>query len=127
MRDSVPSASYSSVCNVLRQWSISLIPTYRVYRLYDKPRVVVTYFRLHHTCSIIIIIMASLTKWCYKKLTLQPTRIQPWHNNYKRVRENAHLFMSKCTSYVPTHIYIADMLTEEVSKCTVTSERSVYS
>ena len=27
MRDSVPSASYSSVCNVLRQWSISLIPT----------------------------------------------------------------------------------------------------
>ena len=26
MRDSVPSASYSSVCNVLRQWSISLIP-----------------------------------------------------------------------------------------------------
>ena len=25
MRDSVPSASYSSVCNVLRQWSISLI------------------------------------------------------------------------------------------------------
>ena len=35
MRDSVPSASYSSVCNVLRQWSISLIPTYRVGRLYD--------------------------------------------------------------------------------------------
>ena len=30
MRDSVPSASYSSVCNVLRQWNISLIPTYRV-------------------------------------------------------------------------------------------------
>ena len=35
MRDSVPSASYSSVCNVLHQWNISLIPTYRVYRLYD--------------------------------------------------------------------------------------------
>ena len=35
MRDSVPSVSYSSVCNVLRQWNISLIPTYRVYRLYD--------------------------------------------------------------------------------------------
>ena len=30
MRDSVPSASYSSVCNVLRQRSISLISTYRV-------------------------------------------------------------------------------------------------
>ena len=35
MRDSVPSASYSSVCNVLRQWNIPLTPTYRVYRLYD--------------------------------------------------------------------------------------------
>ena len=35
-RDSVPSARYSSVCNVLRQWRIWLIPTYRVYRLYDN-------------------------------------------------------------------------------------------
>ena len=35
MCDSVPSTRYSSVCNVLRQWNISLIPTYRVYRLYD--------------------------------------------------------------------------------------------
>ena len=31
--------------------------------------------------------------------------------------------MSACTSYVPAHIYIADMLTKEVS---VTSERSVF-
>ena len=30
MRDSVPNTRYSSICNVLRQWSISLIPTYRV-------------------------------------------------------------------------------------------------
>ena len=35
MRDSVPSARYVSVCNVLRQWRIWLIPTYRVYLLYD--------------------------------------------------------------------------------------------
>ena len=35
MRDSVPSARYSPICNVLRQWKTSLIPTYRVYRLYD--------------------------------------------------------------------------------------------
>ena len=35
MRDSVPSARYSSICNVLHQWSISLIPTYTVYLLYD--------------------------------------------------------------------------------------------
>ena len=30
MRDSVPSARYSSVCNVLRLWRISLIPTYNI-------------------------------------------------------------------------------------------------
>ena len=36
MRESVPTARYSPVCNVLCQWKISLILTYRVYRLYDK-------------------------------------------------------------------------------------------
>ena len=35
MRDSVLLPRYSPVCNVLRQWKTSLIPTYRVYRLYD--------------------------------------------------------------------------------------------
>ena len=35
MRDSLPSARYSPVCNVLRQWKTSLIPNNRVYRLYD--------------------------------------------------------------------------------------------
>ena len=35
MHDSVPSVRYSPVCNVLRPWRIWLIPTYRVYRLYD--------------------------------------------------------------------------------------------
>ena len=35
MRDSLPSPRYSPVCNVLRQWKTSLIPTYRDYRLYD--------------------------------------------------------------------------------------------
>ena len=34
MCDSVPRERYSSVCNVLRLWSISFIPTYRVYILY---------------------------------------------------------------------------------------------
>ena len=47
MRDSVPSGSYSSVCNVLRQWNIPLIPTYRVYRLYDRV------YRLYDTDSMI--------------------------------------------------------------------------
>ena len=35
MREGVPTARYSPVCNVLRQWKTSLILTYRVYRLYD--------------------------------------------------------------------------------------------
>ena len=35
MRDSLPSTRYSPVCNVLRLWRICLIPTYRVYLLYD--------------------------------------------------------------------------------------------
>ena len=35
MHDSVPSVRYSSIYNVLRLWIIWLIPTYRVYRLYD--------------------------------------------------------------------------------------------
>ena len=38
MRDSVSSSRYSSFCNVLHQWRIWLIPTYRVY----PP---------HHLCS----------------------------------------------------------------------------
>ena len=36
MRESVPIARYSPVCNVLRQWKTLLILTYRVYRLYDN-------------------------------------------------------------------------------------------
>ena len=34
--------------------------------------------------------------------------------------------MSTCTRYVYTHICIADMRTKEVSKCTATSERSIF-
>ena len=36
MRDSLPSTRYSHVCNVLCLWRFWLIPTYRVYRLYDS-------------------------------------------------------------------------------------------
>ena len=35
MRESVPIARYSPVCNVLRQWKTLLILTYTVYQLYD--------------------------------------------------------------------------------------------
>ena len=36
MRDSVPNVGYSRVCNVLHLWRILLLPTYRVYRIYDN-------------------------------------------------------------------------------------------
>ena len=52
MHNSVPSASYSSVCNVLRQWSISLIPTYRVYRLYDTDAMFTVFIIM--SCKIIL-------------------------------------------------------------------------
>ena len=41
MRESVPTARYSPVCNVLRQWKTSLILTYRVYRLYDDTIIII--------------------------------------------------------------------------------------
>ena len=53
MRDSVPSARYSPVCNVLRQWKTSLIPTYRVYRLCD-------------TDCMILIFIFILLQWTYR-------------------------------------------------------------
>ena len=55
MRDSVPNARYSSVCNVLHQWSISLIPTYRVYRLYD-----ITYLCMYASCAVYILYYISM-------------------------------------------------------------------
>ena len=46
--------------------------------------------------------------------------------NYTRVREHAHLIHVHVHA-LPMHIYIADMHMKEVSKCTITSERNVFS
>ena len=40
MRESVPTAGYSPVCNVLRQWKTLLFLTYRVYLLYDMVNII---------------------------------------------------------------------------------------
>ena len=47
----IPSARYSPVCNVLCQWKTSLIPTYRVYRLYDTMPLytIPCHYILYHT------------------------------------------------------------------------------
>ena len=55
MRESVPTARYSPVCNVLRQWKTSLILTYRVYRLYD--------YRLYDSYSFLL-------QWTYRDSVL---------------------------------------------------------
>ena len=34
--ETAPFLRYFRFCNVLRLWSVRAIPTYRVYRLYDK-------------------------------------------------------------------------------------------
>ena len=57
MRDSLPSPRYSPVCNVLRQWKTSLIPTYRVYRLYDYSDSHTHTHKVALFCDIIIIII----------------------------------------------------------------------
>ena len=63
-----------------------------------------------------------VNKYCH------PRVCAPRVNNYKRVREHAHLILSTCTSYVPIYAYLyCGYGTKEVSKCTVTSERSVFS
>ena len=46
MRDSLPSARYSPICNVLHQWKTSLIPIYRVYRLYDISYITILRWRI---------------------------------------------------------------------------------
>ena len=63
MRDSVPSVRYSSVCNVLRQWSISLIPTYRVYRLYDIHCVMLDRIYIS-TCGCAVMYSAGQSHFC---------------------------------------------------------------
>ena len=80
----------------------------------------VTDFRLHQTCSIIILWLHSLSGVIRSLLC-----------NLRAFRQGIIIIIvcantSMCTSYVHTHIYIADIRTKEVSKCTVTSERSVF-
>ena len=96
-------------------------------QLNNKPRVyiVVTDFRLHHTCSTIILWLHSLSG-VIRSLLCNPCAFSPGILIIS-VCENTPTFMSTCTSYVHTHIYIADMCTKKVSKCAVTSERSVFS
>ena len=96
-----------------------MITTVYVAELNNKPRVVVTDFRLHHTWSRIILWLHSLSG-VIRSLLCNPSAFRPGI-----IIISAHLIHDHVPSYVPTHIYIADMRTKEVGKCTVTSERSI--
>ena len=95
-------------------------------QLNNKLRVVVTDFRLHHTCSIKILWLHSLS-CVIRSLLCNPRAFSPGIIIISVCTNTPTKFMSTCTSYVPTHIYIADKRTKELSKCTVISERSVFS
>ena len=95
-------------------------------QLNNKPRVVVTDFRLHHTYSIIILWLHSLSG-IIRSLPCNPHTFRPGMIIISVCVNTPTYFMSTCTSYVPTHIYIVDMGMKEVGKCNVTSERSVFS
>ena len=67
-------------------------------------------FRLHHTCSIIIIIMASLTKWCYLSCQLsRNTRESPAfrgpltlsRKTYARSSNLPQSSRDQCSPYLP--------------------------
>ena len=65
-------------------------------QLNNKHRVVVTDFRLHHTCSIMILWLHSLSGVI--RLTLQPTRIQHSHNkDHRRMRLRENVYRSSIT------------------------------
>ena len=51
MRDSLPGARYPPICNVLRQWKTSLIPIYRVYRLYDVGVSLISLWTFFYYCE----------------------------------------------------------------------------
>ena len=66
--------------------------------------------------------MASLTKWC-----LEAYFANHVYSAQACARTRPNNLCPRALVNKPTHIYIADMRTGEVSKCTKTSERSVFS
>ena len=80
MRDSVPSTRYSSVCNVLRQWNISLIPTYRVYTdsmiLGIRLRIMEPLFKINCRHLIVVVTDCLLTLE-YQSSTINPPIFSP--------------------------------------------------
>ena len=97
-------------------------------QLNNKPRVVVTDFRLHHTCSIIILWL-HLLSGVIRSLLCNPRTFHPGIIIISVCARTRPLNSCPCALviYIPMHIYIADMGTKEESKCTVTSELSIFS
>ena len=100
MCDSVTSARYSSIFNVLRQWSILLIPTYRVYRLYDNN---LLQYNIIQMSRWVLIWNSNSVRECMK--TCQVSRIA---RDTKRIRVLGHALTQEiltridtCTAWYP--------------------------
>ena len=76
MRGSVPITRYSSVCNVLRQWNISLIPTYRVYRLYDTDSMI--YLSISQFFSLLFLILIFVCEHFFSYSSMLRTVAAVW-------------------------------------------------
>ena len=107
MRDSVPSTRYSSVCNVLRQWNISLIPTYRVYdsmiHIRIKKSNSKTILFKVNTSSIYLIVPLNFIDDC--KLSLTRFFMYPYIYIYTHNRKK-NRFVSNGARSVPIRIPI---------------------
>ena len=69
------------------------------------------------------------TRWgCLKCVIVYIARYIPAFVMYCVYGEfRSSLLIESTDSMITTHIYIADMCTKEINKCTITSERSVFS
>ena len=99
-RDSVPSARYSSVCNVLRQWRIWFIPTYRVYRLYDISLTVVSLFCITHSRQYVL--YHSLSSVCSVSLTV--VSITHSHPSHSQSSQSLSLILCSVNSLSIMHL-----------------------
>ena len=123
MRDSVPSARYSSVCNVLRLWRISLVPTYRVYLLYDIEHIYAIYiyiYRRNGKLCVVKVIQFVLRKHyailiyalsCSLLHSLQVLLFEEAHCTFTEVRETASEF--------PEHAHVAVLCSMPPNRCPV--------
>ena len=99
MRESVPTARYSPVCNVLHQWKTSLILTYRVYRLYDDCMLLAVCYRAYiflisHFCVMNHDLSLAVS---WKVWDANHIHVRMFHLPLSSVRKHVHVLYLACT------------------------------